>query len=119
MQTVSTTFARFTPQSIVEKSKDHCADMFDDDYAHLTAPLNYPPACQWCGERGIHHPYCVEPLQSWEAAAPLINPAELHEAIQHDLRRMSNDSFASAKDCGATCNNTHPGITAWPASSVR
>ena len=58
MQTVRTTFARFTSQPVDENSKDHFADMFDEDYAYATAPLNYPPACQWCDERGIHHPYC-------------------------------------------------------------
>jgi hypothetical protein len=67
MQITINTCACVTPELFADYSENFWAETTDADYAFLTGPHNYPPACQWCGERGTHHPYCDEPRDLWDA----------------------------------------------------
>ena len=58
MPTVNTNVAHVTSAPFLDDSECCWQQISDDDYVYATAPLNYPHACQWCDERGIHHPYC-------------------------------------------------------------
>ena len=90
MQTVNTYFAHVPSAPCLEYSEACWAEISDDDYAHLTTPRNYPPPCEWCDERGIHHPCCDDPRQLWEATVSPTPTTELHEAIQHDLQQENS-----------------------------
>ena len=90
MQNIDTHFAHVTSASFLDDSEGCWAEIPDADYAYLTGSRNYPPTCQWCDERGIHHPYCDDPRQLWEATVSPIQTTELHEAIQHDLQQENS-----------------------------
>jgi len=90
VQTSQPFFADVAPTSFLEYSEACWAEISDDDYAHLTASRNYPPACDWCDLRMQHHPYCDDPRQLWEATVSPIQTTELHEAIQHDLQQENS-----------------------------
>lgn len=44
--------------------------LYPEDYARLTAPVEVPRPCTWCGGRNHHHPLCDELRASWEVTMP-------------------------------------------------